>query len=167
MSTPRFKQMAIRLAMVATVTASSLALLAGPVAASAAAFTQRSTVDPTGAALGCAAGDLTVTGGVFDQVFHLTLDAQGLLHVTGTGVPHDVTLEDAAHNSYTLTGATWFGGTFADPAGNIPILVTSTDFFIIRDASGRAVDAVRVLEHLSPNGQVTVLDFGSCQPPAN
>lgn len=143
----------------------SLTLLAGPAAAGTNSFTSHEQVDPTGAVFTCPGGNLTVTGGTLDQVFHFNADHNGHYHVTGTAVPHDATLVDGAGNVYTISGASWFGGTFADTEGEQPIVVTSTDHFVIHDPSGGVFATVRLTEHLSPNGHVVELDGGDCQAP--
>jgi hypothetical protein len=96
---------------------------------------------------------------------HGTLDSQGIFHITGTGVPQAVTLDDGAGNIYSPPGATHFGGTFTDPDSNSPIAMTSTDKFSIVEAGGGLVGSVNLTEHVTRNGQERSFDFGDCQPP--
>lgn len=159
------KRMAARLGAAATVTTAGVALAALPASAAATTVTDHSTVDVTGAMITCPAGQLTIVSGAFEQVFHETADGHGAYHVTGTGIPRNVTLTDDSANPYTLSGAVWFGGTFTDPDGTEPVLITSTDFLVIHNDAGKPVGAVQVVEHLSPNGDVHVVEIGDCQPP--
>jgi hypothetical protein len=106
-----------------------------------------------------------VASGSFEQVLHGTLDAQGIFHITGTGTPRGVTLDDGAGNMYSLRGATHFGARFADPNSNVPIAKTSTDKFSIVSTSGGLFGRVNVTEHVSSNGQVHFFNFGNCEPP--
>jgi len=160
------RRMTARLGAAAAVTTASFLLAALPASARATTLTEHSTVDVTGATITCPAGQLTIVGGAFEQVFHETADGHGAYHVTGTGIPRNVTLTDDSANSYTLSGAARFGGTFTDPDGTEPVLMTSTDFLVIHSAAGKSVGAVRVVEHLSPNGHVHVVEIGDCQPPS-
>lgn len=149
--------------LVGLVAAATMGLLAGP--ASADVYKDHSSFDPTGAVFGCAQGDLVVTGGTVDQVFHLNSDGTGIYHATGTLTVHDVTLVDAAGNTYTLSGAGWFGGKSSDPDGNDLILATDTEHFVIHDASGGVYAKVQMVEHMSPDGTSFAFDRGTCMPP--
>jgi hypothetical protein len=140
------------------------AVTAAPAQAAALTDTEHSTFDATGATFNCLSGPLTVTSGVVDQVMHFTLDNTGVGHYTGTLVPHGVTLTDAQGNTYTLSGASWFGGSGTDP--NSPIVATDTEHFLIRNATGGVYAKVQIVDHISPNGKSFTLDMGSCQPPA-
>jgi hypothetical protein len=76
-----------------------------------------------------------------------------------------VTLTDGT-NTYTLSGASWFGATSTDPEG-VPAVATETDHFVIRNASGGVYAKVQVVMHQSPNGDFFVFDGGSCEAPAD
>lgn len=154
-----------RAAALAVGSLASLTLLAGPAVASAETFTSHDTEPVSGDVFTCGTNVLTVTGGTLAQVFHETEDAQGMYHYTGTVVPHDVTLVDGAGNTYTISGASWFGGTSTDDEGNDPIEFTGTDHFVIHDASGAAYGTVRLIGHLSPNGHSVDFDRGDCVLP--
>lgn len=146
----------------ATGVAVMLGLSAG--SALAANSTTHSSMDVTGAVFTCGTTNLTITGGVLDSVFHFSVDGQGVFHVTGTDVPHNVTLVDGAGNTYTLSGAAWFGGKGTDPNGQ-PIVATDTEHFVIRNSTGGVFGTVSVVDHIGSNGQMFSHDFGSCQPP--
>jgi hypothetical protein len=146
-------------------TAATVALvgLAGPAYASAVTFKQHDSFDPTGSVFSCSPTDLTVTGGTVRESFEGVQDANGVTHFTGTIVPHDVTLTDGT-NTYTLSGATWFGATATDPDA-MPTVATETDHFVIRNASGGVFAKVQVVMHVSPNGDSFVFDRGACEAP--
>jgi hypothetical protein len=135
-----------------------------PAGATAQTFSQHQLVPIDGATVTCGTTAL-VAAGSFEQVVHGTLDAQGIFHITGTGISRAVTLDDGAGNVYSLHGATHFGATFTDPDSNSPIAMTSTDKFSIVRAGGGLLGSVNVTEHVSRNGQAHSFDFGSCQPP--
>jgi hypothetical protein len=144
--------------------ASAVALGAAPAGAAARTFTQHQVIPVDGAVVICGSTAL-VASGSFEQILHITMDNQGLFHLTGTGTPRAVTLDDGAGNVYSLRGATWFGGTFTDPEGNNPIVLTSTDKFSIVSPGGGLFGRVNMTEHLSPNGKEFGFDFGTCESP--
>jgi hypothetical protein len=161
----QFTRASRRAAALAVGSLASLTLVAGPAGASAETFTSHDTEPAAGAVFTCGSNDLTVTDGTLAEVFHENEDAQGMYHFTGTVVPHDVTLVDGTGNTYTISGASWFGGTSTDDQGNDPIVFTGTDHFVIHDASGAAYATVRLIGHLSPNGHSVDFDRGDCVLP--
>lgn len=142
---------------------------AGTAQAAAQTFRDHETFPVAGDVFSCQGGDLTVTGGTLTQTFQGTIDARGLIHFTGTAVPHGVMLTDGT-NTYTLSGASWFGGTATgdpdDPASTT-IVETDTEHFVIRSADGGAYAKVSTVSHLSPNGKSFSFDFGSCETPTS
>lgn len=156
----------LRWAAVASVGASALAgsalALAGPVAA-AETLTYHYQTDVSGTTITCGSTQLTtVAGSVFDSVFHENADGRGEYHATETDTPHPVTLSDTDGNVYNLEGASWFEGTFTDPDGNNPVVLTSTDEFSITASDGGLLGRVSAVTHLSPNGNFFSIDFGDC-----
>ena len=139
--------------------------LAGPAQASAMAFHEHDSLSVVGDVFACSPTDLTVTSGTIDEHFAGVQDANGVFHFTGTIVPHDVTLTDGT-NTYTLSGASWFGFTGADPDG-MPTVSTETDHFVIHNATGGVYAKVQVVMHLSPNGTSFTFDRGQCEEPAD
>jgi hypothetical protein len=139
--------------------------LAGPAQASALTMHEHSSFDPTGQLFACTPTDLTVTGGTVDEYFAGTQDANGIFHFTGTIVPHDVTLTDGT-NTYTLSGASWFGATGPDPDAQ-PTVMTETDHFVIHNADGGVYAKVQVVTHMSPNGTSFTFDGGQCEEPTD
>jgi hypothetical protein len=152
------------IAMSAASAACVMGALAGPASAAAQTFKDHASFNPTGDVFTCQGGDLTITGGTVSQSVEGVLDGQGVSHITGTIVPHNVTMTDGA-NTYTLSGAQWFGGKAVDPDGNLLIVSTDTEHFVIRDASGGLYAKVQIVEHLSPNGTSFTFDRGACEAP--
>jgi hypothetical protein len=74
-----------------------------------------------------------------------------------------VVLEDADGNVYTIKGAEWIGGTFNAQTGTSQF--TDTDFFTILSSEGGVVGTVRAVFHMSPNGNIVDLSFGTCELP--
>jgi hypothetical protein len=144
-------------------------LLALVLAAAAAAYpasaapAQHFTEDVTGDVFVCDDAVYTATSGVIATTVHEGSSASGNLNFTVTIVPRNVVVEDAAGNEYSIKGAVWFGATLNAQQGTEQF--TSTQFLNIVSSTGGVVDAVRLVFHVSPNGQIVDLDFGSCQPP--
>ena len=156
-----------RMAVAAAGVAAAIGFWAAPAGASATSSTEHTSFPAAGAVFACQGGDLTATGGTVYEVFHTNQDAQGIIHVTGTITPRQVTLTDASGNAYTLSGAGWFGGK-ATPGGDL-LVSTDTEHYVIHTASGGVYAKVQFIEHLNitPGGQVNVKSFnlGGCQPP--
>lgn len=153
--------------LLAAVSALALALI--PATASSAQpagnATDHSSFPAAGAVFTCAAplGDLTATSGVVDQVIHTNVDGAGVFHITGTIVPHEVTLTDGSGALYTLSGASWFGGKVSPD--NVPLVLTDTEHFVIHSATGAAVARVSLVSHLGPSGLSFSKNLGTCLPP--
>ena len=92
-------------ALVGFAVAGTLGLLAGPAQAAASTFHVHESFPAAPGAFECVGGDLTITAGTVDQVIQGAVDAQGILHITGTITIHGVTLQDADGNTYTVSGA--------------------------------------------------------------
>ena len=151
-------------ALIAAAAIGGAFLAAAPALASNAGTTVHMSVPlaDAGLTVTCGTTVLTGTGGTASLVFHESTDAQGIFHLTGTGTFNRATFEDAAGNSYSVSGANWFGGSAYDPDANEPIAFTSTDKFVIRTATGGVFGMVNVTEHISPNGTYFEFDFGNC-----
>jgi hypothetical protein len=153
-------------ALAGVTAACTFGLLAGPAQAAATPFHERSSFPAAGAVFECADGDLTATAGTVYVMDRGVMDAQGVLHITGTTTVHGVTLQDAAGNTYTLSGASSFAIKSIGPPELGDVLVaTDTTSFVIRHADGGVYAKVRTFEHLSPNGKVISFNFGACQAP--
>lgn len=74
-----------------------------------------------------------------------------------------MTLQDAAGNTYTVSGASWFGG--KSTAGGDIVVFTDTEHFVIHSSGGGIFGKVQIVEHISPNGKVIDFNFGTCLPP--
>ncbi|EWT07990.1 hypothetical protein N864_11635 [Intrasporangium chromatireducens Q5-1] len=153
------------MAAVAAVGALGLtAVAAGSARAAAQTDSFRITQDVTGDVFTCAAplGNLTVTQGSITMSQNMTIDGQGIFHVTGTIVPHNVTLVDASGGTYTVSGASWFGGKAVDE--NNPLVFTETDHFVLHSSTGGVAGKVQMVSHSSP-GSTFTFDLGSCEQP--
>ena len=143
------------------------ALLVAPSTASAAPG-QVVKEDVTGAVFDCGDVTYTVTGGTATFLFHLSSDAAGGEHVTGTIAPTGVTLTSSADNlTYRLAGAGWFGGNLT--AGGTSNFI-DTEYFNILSPSGGVVARVAVTSVFVMNAQGVVTvdvvkDKGACTLP--
>lgn len=148
-------------------TAGVLGLTAGAaLAAPTNGGTEQGTFPAKGAVFQCSGptGDITATGGNVYSVFHWNVDQNGVFHGTGTIVPqNDVVLEDAHGDSYTISGAGWFGAKGTDP--NAPVVMTDTEHFVLHNTTSGGTLRVQVVTHLSPNGNFFSFDGGACEPP--
>ncbi len=153
------------LAAIAAVGALGLsAVAAGSANAAASTDSSRTTSSVVGDVFACDAplGNLTVTSGSITMSLNTTIDGQGIFHMTGTIVPHGVTLLGANGATYTISGASWFGGKAVDE--DQPLVFTETDHFILHNASGGVAGKVQMVSHTSPGATFT-FDKGSCLPP--
>ncbi|GAA2165424.1 hypothetical protein FHX52_3904 [Humibacillus xanthopallidus] len=121
------------------------------------------TQDVTGQVFTCAGGDLTIDSGMISMVQHDSVDGQGIFHITATVTPKDVVLSDAAGNTYSISGAQWFGGKALSEEE--PILFTDTEHFVIHDAAGGVYAKVQAVSHFSVDGASFTFDKGSCETP--
>jgi hypothetical protein len=140
----------------------AFALTAAPAHGAATTTHEHDSFPAEGAVFACISGDLTATSGTVDEVIQTAVDARGAVHVTGTITTHDVTLQDTAGHAYTLSGASWFGLTFAE--GQV-VVTTNTTHFVIHNADGGVYARVQSVEHLSSNGAGFSFDFGTCEAP--
>jgi hypothetical protein len=151
-------------ALVAAAAIGGVFLAAAPALASNAGTTVHMSVPfvDAGGSVSCGTTVLTPTGGTARFVFHESTDAQGIFHLTGTTTLNQATLQDATGSTYSVSGASWFGGSAYDPDANEPITFTSTDKFVIRTATGGVFGMVNFIEHISPDGMHFAFDFGTC-----
>jgi len=115
--------------------------------------------DATGDVIVCADTTYTATSGSLRFIVHEGASASGNVNFTITVVPLDIVLTDGS-GSFSVGGAVWFG--FALNAQSGAGQSTLTAFLQIVEQGGGIVDSVQVLVHVSPNGDVTAFDFGSC-----
>jgi hypothetical protein len=137
------------------------ALLVGATGASASAASV-GTLPATGAVFACRSDTYVVTAGSLRFVMQQGTSASGNMEVTGTVVPQGVVLTDAQGKTYSLAGASWFGGTFNAQTGNSQMTDTA-DFQILSQTGGRVAN-VQELFHVDASGTVA-LDKGTCAPP--
>jgi len=125
-----------------------------PVAASAA--TTHQSFDVIGTVFPCPTHTYTVTSGEINEVTHESVDASGITHFTVTDTPDHVRLVDEDGNTYSLTGAIWFGGR------NDEILTATHMFNIV--GRGGVSDSIKLVERFR-NGELISHEFGTCQLP--
>src|SRR3954464_2510159 len=125
-----------------------------PLAASAA--TTHESFDVTGTVFPCPTHTYTVTSGAISHVTHESVDASGTTHFTVTDTPDHVSLVDEHGNTYSLTGAIWFGGRDDQ-------ILTATHMFNIVGRGGVS-DSIKLVERFR-NGELISRDFGSCELP--
>jgi hypothetical protein len=152
------------IALAGVVAAGTMALTTAPARSAATTAHEHVTFPAAGSVFTCSGGDLTATAGTVDEVIQTAVDAQAVVHVTGTITTHGVTLQDAAGSAYTLSGASWFGLKLADEQ---VVVITDTTHFVIHNATGGVYGKVQSVEHLSPNGKGFSFDFGTCEAPAD
>ena len=138
-------------------------LVAAVSPASANAPAEHFTEEVTGDQFVCGSTVYTVTSGVIAITVHEGQSASGNENFTVTIVPRNVVLEDAAGDVFTIRGAEWIGGAFNAKKGTFQF--TDTAHFNILSVGGGTVDTVHFTFHMSPNGQVVDLDFGTCELP--
>jgi hypothetical protein len=131
--------------------------------ASANAPAQHFTEDVTGDEIVCGSTIYTVTSGLLATTVHEGTSASGNTNFTVTLVPRDVVLEDAEGNVFSIHGAEWIGGTENVQTGTFQF--TDTNFFTIVSSGGGVVGTVRAVFHISPNGKIVEVDFGTCELP--
>jgi hypothetical protein len=125
--------------------------------------TTHETQDVKGQVFTCQGGNLTIDSGSISVMQHVNVDAQGIAHVTGTITPKNVVLSDANGNTYSISGAQWFGGKAISE--DQPILFTDTEHFVIHSAGGGVYAKVQSVSHFSATGSSFTFDKGSCEPP--
>jgi hypothetical protein len=140
-----------------------LAAAAADSPASANTPAQHSTEDVTGDEIVCGSTIYTATSGVLAITTHEGASESGNTNFTVTIVPRSVVLEDADENVYSIHGAEWIGGTFNAQQGTFQF--TDTDFFTIVSPGGGVVGTVRAVFHISPNGKIVDVNFGTCELP--
>jgi len=142
------------------VAGAALALGIGPAGASPAVISEE---PAAGAVFTCPTTTYTVISGSIRLVLHEGQTPSGNANVTGTLTPQGVVAQDEAGNLYDIVGAGWFGGSFNGGTGGSAF--TDTEKFQIVQQGGGTVDSVNLTAHVSPNGNLTSFDFGTCAPP--
>lgn len=154
---------AARVATAGVVALGAIGLAAGGASASAMSETFHVTQDVTGQVFTCTGGDLTVESGMISIIQHDNIDNRGIFHITATVTPKNVVLSDAAGNTYSISGAQWFGGKALSEEESL--LFTDTEHFVIHNATGGVYAKVQAVSHFSVNGASFTFDKGSCQTP--
>jgi hypothetical protein len=131
-------------------------------ASAATSVTWHDSFPAAGATFTCGSSVLTSVTGVIDTVMHENADGRGLYHYSGTDTAHGVTVVDADGATYRLEGASSFSGTSRDAEGLDNVVTTDGQEFTITSAGGGRFGKVDIVNHLSPNGRVRTVDFGTC-----
>lgn len=124
---------------------------------------QHFTVDVRGATFTCTDATYTIVSGSVRIVLHEDVTASGNTNLTGTITPQNVAATNEAGNLHDIVGAARFGGSFNAITGGLAF--TGTEKFQIIQQRGGTVDSVNITAHFSPNGDIKLLDFGTCIPP--
>ena len=152
-----------RLAQAATtlaLTGGSLGLAAGVAHAAPGAVVD---VPAAGTPISCSIGgqpvSLQTTAGTMHMVNQMHQDATGVYHWTGTVSLQNVTAAGSDGNTYSVVGASWYGGNGADPS-TAP--TRATDEFNIIGPNGK-VASVHA-EVLFTTSGITGHINGTCDP---
>ncbi len=137
-------------------------LLVGASAASASPASI-DTMSATGAQFACQNDTYVVTAGSLRFVMQEGTSASGNMEITGTVTPQGVVLTDLQGKTYSLAGASWFGGTMNAQTGGGQM--TDTADFQILSQGGGSVATVQQVFHVDASGTVA-LDKGSCVSPS-
>lgn len=120
--------------------------------------------DPTGDVFDCSGGGgniYSVVSGTVNVVVHEEESSSGSTSFTITFTPKQVVLEDGDGNEYKLRGAVWGGFTSNGSTGAEQGTFTAK-LQIVSAGGGGTADSVNLVGHLSPNGNFTEFDFGTC-----
>ena len=120
------------------------------------------TLSATGTQFACQNDTYVVTAGSLRFVMQEGTSASGNIEMTGTVTPQGVVLTDAQGKTYSLAGASWFGGTMNAQTGGGQMTDTA-NFQILSQGSGSVANVQEVF-HMDATGAVT-LEKGSCVSP--
>lgn len=109
----------------------------------------------------CPDATYTVQSGSIREVFQSVDSASGNEMFTVTDVPQHVIITDEAGATYSLYGASWFGGVTKDQTG--AELLTATHNLEVVAGGGGVVDTIRLIERFR-DGVLISHDFGTCVP---
>ena len=142
--------------------AGALTLVAGTASAAPGAT---STISAAGVPFQCDLGGNRVVfvtdAGTIHSVNQMHQDANGVWHFTGTISLQNVTASDGDGITYSIVGASWYGGNGASPQ---TATVRSTDDFNIIGPAGK-VASVHDSLTFNPDGTVSGHSFGDCVAP--
>jgi predicted class III extradiol MEMO1 family dioxygenase len=115
-----------------------------------------------GAVFPCPDATYTVQSGTINEVLQRVQSHSGNQMFTVTDTPNHVVMVDQQGATYTMRGATWFGGVTIDNTG--AELITATHNLEIIARGRGVVDSIRLVERIR-NGEFISHDFGTCQLP--
>jgi hypothetical protein len=159
-STGRFRWLA-QVGAGLTLSAAALGLASGVASAAPGAT---GSAPAAGISFQCDLGSVvfTTTGGTIHDVNQMHLDANGVMHFTGTISLQNVTASSTADgNTYSIVGASWYGGSGTSQQTTT---VRSVDEFNIIGPQGK-VASIHASVTINPDGTVSGHSFGDCAPP--
>lgn len=112
----------------------------------------------------CSAGGgdvYTAVSGTVNVVVHEEESSSGNTSFTITFTPKKVLLENGEGEEFTLRGAVWGGFTTNSNQGTEGGTFTAK-LQIVPTSGGGTENSVNLVGHLSPNGNFTEFDFGTC-----
>jgi hypothetical protein len=109
----------------------------------------------------CPTRTYTVVSGTINEVTQTNLTPSGNQMFTITDTPQHVVLLDQTGATYTLRGATWFGGVTNDNTG--AQVLTATHNLEVVARGGGVIDTIRLIERFR-NGELISHEFGTCEP---
>jgi flagellar hook assembly protein FlgD len=136
------------------------ALLAQP-APSAAAGATRTEFSIVGETAACPTHTYTVQSGSIIEAFQAVTSASGNSMFTITDAPSHVVITDQQGATYSMRGATWFGGATNDNTG-AQVITATHNLEVVAPGLG-VVDSIRLIERFR-DGVLLSHEFGTCLP---
>jgi hypothetical protein len=140
----------------------AIAALVTQAAPTLAAGATHSEFSGAGEVLPCPDATYTIQSGSIKEVLQEVQSQSGNQIFTVTDTPQHVVLVDEQGATYTLRGATWFGGATNDNTG--AEVITATHTLLIIGEGGGVADSVHLIERFR-NGELISHEFGTCQLP--
>lgn len=135
--------------------------IGAPPSSSAAAGATHTEFSIAGETAVCPRATYTIESGSILEVLQSVTSASGNQMFTSTDVPRHVVLTDQLGATYSMRGATWFGGVTIDNTGAVVITATHNLEVVARGQG--VVDSVRLIERFR-NGDLISHEFGTCEP---
>lgn len=137
------------------------ALLAQPAPYAAAGGASRTEFSIVGETAACSNHTYTVQSGSIIEVFQAVTSTSGNQMFTITDAPRHVVITDQRSATYSLRGATWFGGATNDNTG-AQVITATHNLEVVAPGLG-VVDSIRLIERFR-DGVLISHEFGTCLP---